>query len=117
MKKIMVSNRTFHLSSLNKKKHYCKVTHDFFQLVVTTAPETITHNIMRTIEAIYFFHPNAKVVVHTNTIPSRDSKFDIFQETGYNFEIAPYDFEEIFKQANFLTPEIGPCGFFLFKMH
>lgn len=83
-------------------------THDFFQLVVTTAPETITHNIMRTIEAIYFFHPNAKVVVHTNTIPSRDSKFDIFKETGYNFEIAPYDFEEIFKHANFLTPEIGP---------
>lgn len=70
--------------------------HNHFQFVITTPPDTVSWQILRTIESVYFFHPNAKVVVHSNTIPSRNSNLDIFVDAGYDFEIRPYSFEEMF---------------------
>jgi len=79
--------------------------HTVFQFVVTTPPDTITWRIVRTIESIYYFHPNAKVIVHSNTTPQRDSRLDIFAETGYDFEIRTYSFEALFQGAPFIDEE------------
>ena len=66
---------------------------------------------MRAIESVFYFHPNAKVVVHSNTIPQRESMLDIFAEAGYDFEIRPYSFEELFEDASFIDEEMK--GYFL----
>lgn len=78
---------------------------DHFQFVVTTEPNTISWDIMRTIEAVFYFHPNAKVTIHSNSISARDSNLDIFAEAGYNFEIKPYSFEQLFESASYLSQE------------
>lgn len=44
----------------------------------------------RAVEAVFYFHPNAKVYLHLRT-PSRDlGIFDIFVETGYNLEVITF---------------------------
>ncbi len=80
-------------------------SHNHFQFVITTEPNTITWNVMRTIEAVFYFHPNAKVTIHSNSLPVGDENLDIFSEAGYDFEIKPYSFEELFKTASFLLNE------------
>jgi len=78
---------------------------DFFQLVITTPPDSITWKMVRTIEAIFFLHPNAKVVIYSNTLPARDSKLDIFKEVGYDLEIQKYSFENFFDSADYIDSE------------
>lgn len=79
---------------------------ELFQLVITTHPESITWKMIRTIEAIFYLHPNAKVVVYSNTIPERDSKLDIFKEVGYDLEIQPYSFESFLDSADNINNEL-----------
>jgi len=75
---------------------------DFFQLVITTPPESITWKMVRAIEAIFYHHPNAKVVVYSNTIPERDSKLDMFKDVGFDVEIQSYSFKDFFDAADYI---------------
>ena len=43
----------------------------------------------RTIESVFFHHPGAKVVVHSNTLDHH--VFDVLSEVGYDIEVRPYN--------------------------
>ncbi len=75
------------------------------QFVITTTPDTINWRIMSTIEAVFFFHPNAKVIIHSNTITQRDTKLDLFFEAGYDLEIRGYSFTELLNNVQFIEHE------------
>lgn len=79
--------------------------HDVFHMIFTTPPETVTWRIMRAVEAIFYHHPNAKVIMHSRTLPQVGSPFDIFVETGYNFVIHFYEFEQLLKDSEVLSDE------------
>ena len=79
--------------------------HDTFHMVFTTPPETVTWRVVRAVEAIFYHHPNAKVIMHSKTLPQVGSPFDIFAETGYNFVISFYDFEQLVKDSEIISDE------------
>ena len=47
----------------------------------------------RCIESIFYHHPFAKVIVHTNTLPY--SMFDVLKESGYDIEVQRYTLKEM----------------------
>lgn len=69
--------------------------HDEFHFIYTTPEDTITWRVKRAIEAVFFHHPNAKVIMHSKTIPKSGSILDIFKETGYDFRIQSYQLEDL----------------------
>lgn len=71
--------------------------HDRFHFIFTTAPETITWRVVRAVETVFFHHPDATVIIHSNTLPLQGSKFDIFAEAGYDCIVEPYNFEELMR--------------------
>ena len=79
--------------------------HDIFHMIFTTPPETVTWRIVRAVEAIFYHHPNAKVIMHSRTLPEVGSPFDIFVETGYDFVIHYYEFEQLLKDSEVLSDE------------
>mmetsp|Transcript_2361 Transcript_2361/g.3494 ORF Transcript_2361/g.3494 Transcript_2361/m.3494 type:complete len:1064 (-) Transcript_2361:177-3368(-) len=50
----------------------------------------------RAIEHVFYFHPNCKVVVHSNQITLTD--IEIFVETGYNLVVQPYNIDSLLKE-------------------
>ena len=51
----------------------------------------------RSLESIFFHHPFAKVMIHSNTLSQ--SEFDVLTEAGYSLEVRKYNFEEMLKDS------------------
>lgn len=85
-------------------------THDYeqvdeIQFVISTPPDTITWRIVTSLEAVFFFHPNAKVIIYSNSIPKRDTMLDIFVESGYDLDIRRYSFTGLLKATTQFVEE------------
>lgn len=80
--------------------------HSLFHLILTTSQETINWRVMRAIESVFYHHPTAKVIMHSNSIPFNGTILDNFSDTMYDFEVKPYDFQDLLRQSNFLNRSI-----------
>ena len=83
-----------------------QITYLTFHLIFTT-PEVdnvkIWHNgsvdgtfnwlNMRVIESIFYHHPYAEVIIHSNTLPQHH--FDVLTETGYKIKVQAYNLSEM----------------------
>ena len=47
----------------------------------------------RSIESIFYHHPNAQVVIHSNTL--QQSLFDVLTEAGYSIQVQHYNLKEL----------------------
>ena len=47
----------------------------------------------RTVESIFYHHPNADVNIYSNTLP--DDIFDILTESGYSIKVQRYSLEDM----------------------
>ena len=70
---------------------------------------------LRSLESIFYFHPNAIVNIHSNSLATED--FEAFIELGYQISVVPIDLDKvsrstalegITKQARFEKWETGP---------
>ena len=52
---------------------------------------------MRVIESIFYHHPFARVIVHSNTLPQ--DHFNVLTETGYRIRVQPYDLLEMLNDS------------------
>lgn len=57
---------------------------------------------IRAIEYVYYHHPNARVVIHSNSLPLRGSRLDIFTETGFDLTIQRYDIATLLHECPLL---------------
>ena len=78
-----------------------------FHLIFTTSNKSVvrsfTHKIeqrghfnwrhMRCVEAIFYHHPTAEVIVHSNTLSQRT--FDVLTEVGYSIRVQNYNLTEL----------------------
>ena len=53
----------------------------------------------RCIESIFYHHPLAKVIIHSNTLDSRI--FDVLRESGYKIQVKPYSLTDLAKGKYF----------------
>ena len=51
----------------------------------------------RTLESIFYHHPFAKVIIHSNTLLQR--QFNVLTEVGYNVEVLAYTLEDLVKDT------------------
>jgi len=51
----------------------------------------------RCIESIFFHHPHARVIIHSNTL--LQSEFDVLTEAGYKLEVQSYNLEELVEES------------------
>ena len=72
-------------------------SHDLFHMIYTTTQ--ISWRVIRAVEYIFYHHPNAKVVVHSNTLP-KDNDFLRFVEAGYKLVVREYELEYLIDQCN-----------------
>jgi hypothetical protein len=77
--------------------------HTLFHFIFTTPPNTLTWRVRRAIEAVFFHHPNAKVIVHSNTLPQKGTRLDVFAESGYDLEVRPYRLLQWMKDSPSIT--------------
>jgi len=49
------------------------------------------------IESIFFHHPHARVIIHSNTL--LQSEFDVLTEAGYKLEVQGYNLEELVEES------------------
>ena len=49
----------------------------------------------RCVEAIFYHHPLARVIIHSNTLSSR--AFDVLSESGYRIQVKPYNLTALAK--------------------
>ena len=47
----------------------------------------------RSLESVFFHHPFAKVIIHSNTLPQ--SEFNVLTEVGYSIEVRKYNLKEL----------------------
>lgn len=73
--------------------------HDLFHFIFTTPVETLTWRVQRAIEAVFYHHPNAKVILHSQSLPVKGTLLDVFVEAGYDFQIRPYDVEDLLSKS------------------
>jgi len=73
------------------------LVHINFNFIFTTGLNTLHWRVIRSIESVFYHNPNAKVVVHSNTLPVTGSKLDTFWEAGYDLQVKPYDVNELLK--------------------
>jgi len=78
--------------------------HNLFHFIFTTPVATLTWRVQRAIEAVFYHHPNAKVIMHSRSLPVTGTRLDMFAETGYDFEIRPYDLKQLLAESK-ATPE------------
>ena len=52
---------------------------------------------MRTLESIFYHHPNGKVIVHSNTLSQND--FDVLTESGYSVEVQTYNLTDLLSES------------------
>ncbi len=81
--------------------------HQIFHFIFATPADTITWRLQRAIEAVFFHHPNAKVIFHSNTVPVKGSRLDRFVEVGYEFQVRPYCLETLLRQS--MTVSASDC--------
>ena len=79
-------------------------TQSLFHFIVTTGPNTMNWRIIRAIEQVFYHHPNAKVLVHSNTLVAAREKglltgLEIFTEVGYNLEVVPFKLLDLAAQC------------------
>lgn len=72
--------------------------HDLFHMIYTT--QDVSWRVIRSIEHIFYHHPNAKVVVHSISVPKEDNAFLRFAEAGYDLVVEPYDLKELVERCN-----------------
>jgi len=101
-----------------KKTHYYRDTGKLFGMIpmqrlgrknVNTGVQEVFHFVLesksdlswrtkRAIEHIFYFHPNCRVIVHSNQITATD--LEIFVETGYNLVVQPYNLDLLLKEED-----------------
>lgn len=70
--------------------------HSLFHFIFSTP--TLTWREKRAIEHVFYFHPNAQVIVHSNTLIQGDCPMlDVFSEAGYDLKIQTYDLSLLLK--------------------
>lgn len=74
--------------------------HELFHFIYTTPATTLTWRVQRAIEAVFFHHPNARVIMHSRSLSLQGTRLDVFSETGYNFEIQPYDLKQLLTESD-----------------
>lgn len=79
--------------------------HDLFHFIFTTPAETLTWRVERAIEAVFYHHPNAKVILHSRYIPAQGTRLDVFTETGYRFEVRPYHLNDLLEESHVVTKQ------------
>lgn len=79
---------------------------DLFHFIFTTPSDTLTWRIQRAIETVFYHHPNAKVMMHSQTLPAQGTVLDCFAEAGYNFGIYNYSFFELLNESPSFSPNI-----------
>ena len=67
-----------------------------FHLIFTTS-NNFNWRHWRTVESIFFHHPLAKVIVHSNTLSQ--SEFAVLTEAGYTIEVQQYTLEELLENS------------------
>lgn len=78
--------------------------HELFHFIFTTSADTIHWRVIKALEAVFYHHPHAKVIVHSQTIPEKGTDFDKFQDAKYNLSVQNYSFEELLnKSMTFLS--------------
>eukprot|EP00557_Chaetoceros_sp_GSL56_P006773 CAMPEP_0176493456 /NCGR_PEP_ID=MMETSP0200_2-20121128/9558_1 /TAXON_ID=947934 /ORGANISM="Chaetoceros sp., Strain GSL56" /LENGTH=305 /DNA_ID=CAMNT_0017891119 /DNA_START=165 /DNA_END=1082 /DNA_ORIENTATION=- len=98
-----ISSSTGSTSSITTEQRNVTTTtslHDLFHFIYTTPPETINWRFIIAIEAVFYHHPKAKVVIHSQTIPSQGTVLDKFQQSNYNLSIQNYSFHELMMHHN-----------------
>ena len=73
--------------------------HDLFHFIFTTPAETLTWRVQRAIEAVFYHHPNARVIMHSRSLPVKGTRLDVLAETGYNFEVRPYNLNDLLAES------------------
>eukprot|EP00804_Cyclotella_cryptica_P011163 CCRYP_007702-RE/>CCRYP_007702-RE protein AED:0.04 eAED:0.04 QI:3750/1/1/1/0.71/0.62/8/190/1362 len=87
--------------------------HSLFHFIFTTPPKTLTVRVQRAIEAVFFHHPNAKVMLHSNTL-SDGTILDCFWEAGYDFGIYNYSFINLLQSSSAIkTTEVNDIAMLL----
>jgi hypothetical protein len=79
--------------------------HNLFHFIFTTPPETLTWRVQRAIEAVFYHHPNAKVIMHSRSLPISGTRLDAFAETGYDFAIRPYNLETLLEKSSAVSEQ------------
>ena len=79
--------------------------HDLFHFIYTTPAETLTWRVQRAIEAVFYHHPNAKVIMHSRSLPVKGTRLDVLTETGYNFEVRPYNLNHLLAESMAVAKE------------
>ena len=52
---------------------------------------------MRVVESVFYHHPSANIIIHTNTLPQ--STFDVLTESGYKIQVQGYNLSEMIKDS------------------
>jgi len=79
------------------------VLHDLFHFIFTTPVETINWRLLKAVEAVFFHHPKAKVIIHSQTIPETGTDFDRFSQANYSLMVQNYSFEELLQTSTFFN--------------
>jgi len=69
--------------------------HGLFHQIVTTPPESVTWRMLRTVESIFYHHPNAKVIIHSPSLSNKENPYNKLVEAGYDLEIRDADLEKL----------------------
>ena len=77
--------------------------HDLFHFIFTTPAETINWRFLKAVEAVFFHHPKAKVIIHSQTIPQTGTDFDRFLQANYSLMVQNYSFEELLQTSTFFN--------------
>lgn len=57
----------------------------------------LTWQMTRSIEHVFYFHPNCKIFVHSNTISPNE--LETFMEAGYNLVVQVYDLDSFYEEG------------------
>jgi hypothetical protein len=72
--------------------------HDLFHFIFSKDASTLDWKFIRAIEYVFYHHPNARVVIHSNKLPVTGSRLDIFKETGFELVVERYDLNLLLKE-------------------
>lgn len=79
------------------RKNVDKGVQELFHFVLESRSD-LSWRTKRAIEHVLYFHPNSRVIVHSNQITAID--LEIFVETGYNLVVQPYGLDSLLKEED-----------------
>ncbi|GBG31307.1 Hypothetical Protein FCC1311_075302 [Hondaea fermentalgiana] len=89
------------LLRLGKGVHFeSEPLHDSFHFVFNEDAATIKWRMVRAVEFVLYHHPNARVVIYSNTLSPTRSRFAVLAEAGYDVFVEPYDVNALAGHAN-----------------